>query len=210
MAAEWRELTRGDNAARSAVVAGGMVLHAVNVFIVATILPSVVAEIGGLRLFAWSTTLYVVASLIGGVGCARLMHRVGTRWTYRAALIVFALGCVVCALAPSMPVLLAGRLVQGLGAGTLSALSFTQIRLLFPERLWPRAIAIVSVMWASRRCSDRRSAAPSRKSGRGAPRSGACWRPHRAWRCWSSACCRARRRVRPGRARRSAGPISAC
>ena len=46
-----------------------------------------------------------------------------------------------------MPALLAGRLVQGFGAGTLSALSFTQIRLLFPERLWPRAIAVVSAMW---------------------------------------------------------------
>lgn len=147
MSAGWRELVRGDYAARSAVVGGGMVLHAVNVFIVATILPSVVAEIGGLHLFAWSTTLYVVASLVGGVGCARLMHALGTRWTYRAALAVFALGCLVCALAPSMPVLLAGRLVQGIGAGTLSALSFTQIRLLFPERLWPRAIAIVSAMW---------------------------------------------------------------
>ena len=147
MGGRWRELTRGENAARSAVVGGGMVLHAVNVFIVATILPSVVRDIGGLHLFAWSTTLYVVASLLGGVACARLMHHVGTRWTYRLALTVFGLGCLVCASAPSMPVLLAGRLVQGLGAGTLSALSFTQIRLLFPERLWPRAIAIVSAMW---------------------------------------------------------------
>jgi MFS family permease len=143
----WGELVRGENAPRSALVGGGMVLHAVNVFIVATILPSVVADIGGLRLFAWSTTLYVVASLLGGVGCARFMHRLGTRWTYRGALAVFGLGCAVCALAPSMPVLLAGRLVQGFGAGTLSALSFTQIRMLFPERLWPRAIGVVSVVW---------------------------------------------------------------
>ncbi len=146
-AAVWSELLRGGNAARSAVVGGGMVIHAVNVFIVATILPTVVHDIGGLRLFAWSTTLYVVASLLGGVASARLLRRMGARPTYRAALAVFALGCAACALAPVMPVLLAGRFVQGLGAGTLSALSFTQVRALFPERLWPRALAVISATW---------------------------------------------------------------
>ncbi len=143
----WSALLRHGNAARSAVVGGGMVLHAVNVFIVATILPSVVADIGGLRLFAWSTTLYVVASLLGAVASARLLRRIGARQTYRAALAMFALGCAACALAPSMPVLLAGRLVQGLGAGTLSALSFTQVRALFPEWLWARALAVISATW---------------------------------------------------------------
>lgn len=143
----WADLVRGGNAARSAVVGGGMVIHAVNVFIVATILPSVVRDIGGLRLFAWSTTLYVVASLLGGVACARLLARLGARPTYRTALATFALGCAACALAPAMPVLLAGRFVQGLGAGTLSALSFTQVRALFPERLWARALAVISATW---------------------------------------------------------------
>ncbi len=145
--AGWSDLLRHGNAARSAVVGGGMVIHAVNVFIVATILPSIVRDIGGLRLFAWSTTLYVVASLLGGVACARLLRRIGARPTYRASLSVFALGCAACALAPSMPVLLAGRFVQGLGAGTLSALSFTQVRALFPERLWARALAVISATW---------------------------------------------------------------
>ncbi len=143
----WSELVRGGNAARSAVVGGGMVIHAINVFIVATILPSVVADIGGLVLFAWSTTLYVVASLLGAVACARLLRRLGARWTYRLALGLFALGCLGCATAPTMPVLLVGRFVQGLGAGTLSALSFTQVRSLFPERLWPRALAVISAAW---------------------------------------------------------------
>ncbi len=46
-----------------------------------------------------------------------------------------------------MGVLLAGRFVQGLGAGTLSGLSFSLVRVLFPARLWPRAIAVVSTVW---------------------------------------------------------------
>jgi MFS family permease len=147
MSAHWTELVRGGNGGRSAVVGGGMILHALNTFIVATILPSVVRDIGGLRYFAWSTVLYVVASLLGGALCARMVQRLGARGAYRLALGGFALGSVACALAPAMPVLLAGRFVQGLGAGTLSALSFTMVRTLFPARLWPRALSVVSMAW---------------------------------------------------------------
>ncbi len=145
----WIELVRGGNGARSALVGGGMVVHAINVFIVTTILPSVVRDIGGLRFFAWSTTLYVVASLFGAVACARLLRAMGARWSYRLSLLLFALGTAACAMAPSMPVLLAGRFVQGLGAGTLSALSFTQVRQLFPPALWARALAVISIAWGA-------------------------------------------------------------
>jgi predicted MFS family arabinose efflux permease len=147
MQVAWTELLRGGNAGRSAVVGGGMILHALNTFIVTTILPSVVRDIGGLRYFAWSTVLYVVASLLGGALSARVLQRLAARRSYRLALGAFALGSAVCALAPAMPVLLAGRFVQGLGAGTLSALSFTMVRTLFPARLWPRALSVVSVAW---------------------------------------------------------------
>ncbi len=143
----WGELLRGRNGRSCAVIGGGMIIHAVNVFIVTTILPSIVHEIGGLRYFAWSTTLYVVASLLGGANCARLMRGAGVRNTYRLAIGCFALGCLLCATAPSMAALLAGRFVQGLGAGTLSALSFSMVRILFPASLWSRAFSIVSLAW---------------------------------------------------------------
>src|SRR5580704_16264440 len=136
--ASWADLLQGANAARSAMIGGGMILHAINSFIVITILPSVVRDIGGLRFFAWNTTLYLVASLFAGSVCTRLLRRVGPRWSYRLALSCFGLGCLLSAIAPTMPMLLLGRCVQGLGAGTLSALSFTLIRLLFPEPLWSR------------------------------------------------------------------------
>jgi MFS family permease len=143
----WLELMRGSNAAHSAVVGGGMIIHAISTFIVVTILPSVVRDIGGLRFFAWATTLYVLASLLGGALCARLLAQVGARGSYRIALPLFALGTLICALAPAMHVLLIGRLVQGLGAGTLSALSFSMIRTLFDERLWSRALSLTSATW---------------------------------------------------------------
>jgi len=143
----WGELLRGANGARVAVVGGGMILHAINSFIVTTILPTVVRDIGGLRFFAWSTTLYLVASLLSGALCTRVLRRFGARWAYRLALGAFLAGSLLCAIAPTMPVLLLGRAVQGLGAGTLSALSYTLVRILFAEHLWPRALSITSAMW---------------------------------------------------------------
>jgi MFS family permease len=141
------EVFRGANLARSAVVGGGMMLHAVNTFIAVTVMPTVVAEIGGISFFAWATTLYVLGSLLGGASVSRLLASIGARITYRAALGLFAAGSLLCAVAPSMPVLLAGRLVQGLGAGALSALSFTMVRTLFAEPLWGRALALISTSW---------------------------------------------------------------
>jgi len=143
----WGSMLRGENLARCLVVGGGMILHAINTFIVVTIMPTVVADIGGMRFFAWSTTLYVVASLLGGAACARLLYRAGPQGTYRVALGLFALGTAGCALAPNMATLLAARLVQGLGAGLLSALSFSMVRLLFPAHLWSRALSVISAAW---------------------------------------------------------------
>lgn len=143
----WGALLGGRNGARAVILAGGVALHAVNVFIVTTILPSVVADIGGLDLYAWNTTLFVVASIIGAALCARLLHGVGPRGAYAVAALLFAVGTTVCAAAPSMPVMLVGRSVQGLGGGFLFGLSYAMIRVVFAEPLWPRAIALMSAMW---------------------------------------------------------------
>lgn len=145
--ARWSELLSGGNALRSIALAGGVALHAVNVYIVTTLLPTVIDEIGGLAFYAWNTTLFVVASIIGSTLSARLLARGGPRVAYLLALLVFTLGSAVCAMATSMPLLLVGRSVQGLGGGILFALSYALIHLVFESRLWPRAMALVSAMW---------------------------------------------------------------
>ncbi|WP_043339263.1 MFS transporter, partial [Comamonas sp. B-9] len=88
---------------------GAVAMHAINVHIVTTILPSVVQEIGGLAWYAWSTTLFVVASIIGAALAVRMLARWGARGAMLAGLLVFGLGSLLCATAPSMPMLLLGR-----------------------------------------------------------------------------------------------------
>lgn len=143
----WSDLLSGGNLIRSLTLSGGVALHAINLYLSTTILPSVVREIGGLDYYAWNTTLFVVASILGASLSARLLRQAGPRVGYVTGATVFALGALACAVAPSMALLLAGRFVQGLGGGILLALPYAMIRRVFAESLWPRALALLSSMW---------------------------------------------------------------
>ncbi|WP_343587368.1 MFS transporter [Herbaspirillum sp.] len=146
-AASWGELLNARNAPRAVALTGGVALHAINVHIVTTILPSVVRDIGGLDYYAWNVTLFVVTSIIGSTFTSKLLAILGARRTYLLGLLVFGAGALVCAAAGSMPWMLAGRAVQGIGGGLLAALGYALIPLVFEQRLWSRAIALVSGMW---------------------------------------------------------------
>ncbi|MBS7811508.1 MFS transporter [Roseococcus pinisoli] len=143
----WGALLSGTNGVRSLALAGGVVLHAINIYIATTILPSVVQDIGGLDLYAWNTTVFVVASILGSALSAKLLQVAGPRGAYATGAVIFALGALICAVSPSMPVMLFGRLIQGLGGGFLFALAYAMIRVVFEPTLWPRAMALVSGMW---------------------------------------------------------------
>lgn len=143
----WSELLSGRNGLRSLALAGGVALHAINVYMVTTILPSAVRDIGGLAYYAWNMTLFVAASIFGSAVTPRLLSSMGPRQALSWAIAIFAAGSAFCAIAPNMPWMLAGRSVQGLGGGLLLGLSYSCVRLLFEERLWSRAMVLVSSMW---------------------------------------------------------------
>ncbi|MFA5487666.1 MAG: MFS transporter [Candidimonas sp.] len=145
--ASWAEILRGRNGLRSLALAGGVALHAVNVYIVTTILPSVVRDIGGLAYYAWNMTLFVAASILGSALSPKTIDKLGLHRAFLLAIALFSLGTMGCGSAYSMPWMLAGRTVQGLGGGLLLGLSYSAVRLVFEERLWPRAMVLVSSMW---------------------------------------------------------------
>ncbi|MEM8134406.1 MFS transporter, partial [Morganella morganii] len=143
----WRDLFSGKNAAISIALSFGVVIHAVNILMATTILPSVVADIGGLNLYAWNTTLFVAASIIGSVLSARLLAVYGARIAYLISVVAFFAGSLACALAPRMEIMLLGRTIQGFGGGVMFALSYAMINLVYVPALWPRAMALISGMW---------------------------------------------------------------
>lgn len=145
--ASWGELLSGRNGLRSLALCGGVAVHAVNVYIVTTILPSVVQDIGGIEYYAWNTTLFVAASILGSALSASSVGFLGLRASYLFAILVFMLGSIAAALSPTMLFMLGARTVQGLGGGLLLGLSYTSVRLVFQQRLWPKAMALISSMW---------------------------------------------------------------
>src|SRR3546814_17367080 len=75
------------------------------------------------------------------------MEQFGLRHAFLLAIAVFVSGTIACALAPAMLWLLAARTAQGLGGGLLLGLSYSAVRLVFDERLWSRALVLVSRLW---------------------------------------------------------------
>ncbi|MGE0239236.1 MAG: MFS transporter [Parvibaculaceae bacterium] len=143
----WGELLAGRNGVYALALAGGVTLHAVNMYVATTVMPSVVADIGGLDFYAWATTVFVIASILGAALTARLLHGAGPRGAYLVATLLFAAGTLIASLAITMPVMLAGRSLQGLGGGFLYALAYGLTRLVLPERLWGRMIGLIAAMW---------------------------------------------------------------
>lgn len=146
-AGSWRELLGRDHLGAVIVLAGGVAIYAINEFITISLLPSAVADIGGERLYAWVTTVYLVASVTAATTVGPVLTRFGPRTAYLGALLSFAAGSALCTLAPTMPLLLGGRVVQGLAGGVLAGLGYAVISAALPDRLWTRASAVVSAMW---------------------------------------------------------------
>lgn len=100
-------------------------------------------------MYAWGSTAYAVTSIIGSAGFSLLTGRLGARAGSLVASTIFAVGTVVCAAAPSMPVMVAGRAVQGLGGGMMITGAYGAVRALFREPLWPRVLAMISAAWGA-------------------------------------------------------------
>lgn len=146
-AGSWRALLGRRYLGISTVLAGGVALYATNEFLTISLLPSTVAEIGGERLYAWVTTLYLVGSVIAATTVNAVLLRLGARSSYLLGLTVFVFGSLACGAAPRMEVLLTGRTLQGAAGGLLAGLGYAVINAALPRSLWTRASALVSAMW---------------------------------------------------------------
>ena len=116
------------------VVAAGLFLAVVSTTVVSVALPTIGRQLHtGATGLEWTVDAYVVvyASLLiaGGV----LGDRRGRKGLFLAGVAIFGVGSLVCGLAPSIPVLLAGRVVAGLGAALMVPGSLTIIRVVFTD-----------------------------------------------------------------------------
>ncbi len=116
---------------------------------VVTVMPVVARDLGGLDLYGWVFSAFMLGSVVGIVVAGRQADRRGPALPYVGGLLLFATGLLVAGLAPAMPVLVAGRALQGLGAGAVPAVAYVAIGRCLPDRLRPRMMAVLSTAWVA-------------------------------------------------------------
>lgn len=130
---------------------GGLVLTitlvAFEALALSTVMPVVAEDLGGIELYGWVFTSFMLASLVGIVVAGALIDRRGLGVPYAAGLGLFAIGLVIGGLAPSMEILVVGRFIQGLGAGVVPPVAYVAIGRSLPERLRPKMFATLSTAW---------------------------------------------------------------
>jgi EmrB/QacA subfamily drug resistance transporter len=101
----------------------GMSLAALDQTIVATALPTIVGDLGGLDHLSWVVTSYLLAATVSTPIWGKLGDLVGRKRMYQVAIIVFLVGSVLSGIATSMAQLIAFRAIQGVGGGALIVLA---------------------------------------------------------------------------------------
>lgn len=131
-----------------AVLVGGVLLHSMNVLMLATVLPSIVEDVGGATLMSLPTTAFLASSIVAASCTGYITAVFGARRAFATGALIFGVGALLCALAPSMAQVIAGRFVQGFGGGLLSAIAYVLVRNTFPEAAWTRVITLLSGAWS--------------------------------------------------------------
>ena len=114
---------------------------------IATIMPVVSDDLGGLGLYGWVFSGFFLGNLLGIVLAGEAADRRGTRAPFLAGLVLFSLGLVIGGSAQSMPMLVAGRVAQGVGAGVIPAVAYASVGRGYPPELRPRVFAVFSSAW---------------------------------------------------------------
>ncbi|GAA4668363.1 MULTISPECIES: MFS transporter [Amycolatopsis] len=114
---------------------------------VATAMPTLVPALGGQSLYSWPFTAFLVASVVATVLAGRWCDRRGPALALVAGPAIFVAGLVLCGTATDMALLLAGRVLQGLGSGAVLVAISLLIALVYTDRERPVMYAANAAAW---------------------------------------------------------------
>ena len=125
----------------------GVFLNALESSVVATAMPSVIADLRGQHMYALPFAMYLLTSTVSSPLWGRASDLVGRKRLYLAGAALFLLGSALCGAAQSMGWLIAARALQGLGAGALLTLSLTIVGELYGLEERGKVQAFISGVW---------------------------------------------------------------
>lgn len=114
---------------------------------VSTAMPTMVAELHGEALYSWPFTAFLAASVLATVLSGRISDRLGPVPALLAGPGLFLAGLVTAGVANGMPVLLAGRALQGLGLGTQTVAIYVLVAAVYPANRRPAAFGLLAAAW---------------------------------------------------------------
>ncbi len=114
---------------------------------VVTIAPSVAENLNGMALYGWVFSGFLLASLLSVVVGGGMADRSGPGRPFTLGLALFGVGLLTSGFAPTMPVLILGRVLQGLGGGALVTATYVAITVAYPDALRARMMAFISSAW---------------------------------------------------------------
>ncbi|MCA1748195.1 MAG: MFS transporter [Sphingomonadales bacterium] len=130
-----------------ALIMLGIWLMAADALVTSTIMPSVGADLEGYAWFGWATSGYLTGVVAAGACAGWLSSRIGLRIAMIGAGLLLAVGCMISALGPDIEIFVAGRVVQGLGAGWVAGFCYVTINLVFDTRFLVRVFAAATSVW---------------------------------------------------------------
>ncbi|MCC8245824.1 MFS transporter [Saccharothrix luteola] len=114
---------------------------------VSTAMPRMVADLDGNDLYAWPFLAFLAASVVATVLSGRLSDLRGPRPSLLVGPALFLVGLIVAGLAQDMPLLLLGRVLQGIGGGAQVVAVYVLIGLVYPERDRPAVFGLLASAW---------------------------------------------------------------
>jgi MFS family permease len=145
----WSALLHGARLAYTTILTVGIGVHVVDAFMVAALMPSVVAEIRGAAFYTWAAMLYTVHATLGIACGGYLATTYGVRYAAVAGVLVLGLGNAAAAMAPTMPLFLVARALHGLGGGVVVAQAYGIVSAFYPAALRPRVLTTISMAHGS-------------------------------------------------------------
>ena len=127
---------------------GGLFLAALDQTVVATALPTIVGELGGLEYYSWVVTAYLLSSTVSTPLYGKISDMYGRRVVLQVAIVIFLVGSLLAGIAPDMLQLVIFRGLQGVGAGGLMAMTFAVIGDVVSPRERGRYIGLLAGVWA--------------------------------------------------------------
>ncbi|WP_419996940.1 MFS transporter [Streptomyces boninensis] len=145
--ASWRAVFTGQ---RGRLIIGLLFLElaaAMHSLTVATLLPSITEDLGGEHYFGWAVGAGTLSVLVMIPLSAAVAERIGRRRMLALALVIYCVGALATLTAPTLPMFVVGRLLQGAASGALAVFSLGAVASTVPSHLRSRVYGLIASMW---------------------------------------------------------------